>query len=148
MKEKFNLKMKGFKKLADEHNRLAIKYTTKFVKKIKISTDNPFSKLKLPDKYIPIRTKKALIQESVINNNCVATYDSKISKGKCAIYTTTYNQKRYTIEIRRKKSKGEYLFYVKQLYGKSNSIAPKELYKELNELMEKENYRLISCKND
>lgn len=142
MKKKFNMKMKSIKRLIEEHNKLSLEYKIKFVKTIKIPKDSIFKKLKLPPKYKLIKTKKALIEEGILNDNCVASYDTKINKGQCAIYTTFYENKRYTIEIKAKKKKGKYIFYTNQLFGKSNTIAPKELHQELNELLEKENLRI------
>ncbi|APU87368.1 putative Cpp50 domain protein (plasmid) [Clostridium botulinum] len=69
-----------------------------------------FLKLKLPKEYKLIKTKKSLIEEAVLNRNCVASYDDKINKGKSVIYTRIYKNKRYTIEIKRKLLKVNILF--------------------------------------
>ena len=143
MKKKFNLKIKSVKKLISEHNILAIEYRSKFVKTIKIPKDSVFLKLKLPDKYKLITTKKALIEESVINEHCVSSYDTDINKSRCAIYTTFYNNKRYTIEVRCSKARKKIQFYINQCYGKRNSEAPIELWNELTELMKSESIRIF-----
>lgn len=142
MKKKLNMKIKSVKKLISEHNMLAIEYRSKYTKTIKIPKDSIFLKLKLPEKYKLITTKKALIEESVVNEHCVSTYDTEINKSKCAIYTTFYNNKRYTIEIRFRKTAKKIHFYVNQCYGKRNSDAPRELWDELLELLKIESIRL------
>lgn len=146
MKKTFNLKIKSFNRLVNEHNELAIIYNSKFVKKIKIPENSVFLKLKLPKEYKLIKTKKALIEEAVLNRNCVASYDDKINKGSSVIYTRIYKDKRYTIEIKKKTSKGKHTFYVNQLYGKKNSKAPEELHNELNSLIKDENERIKKLK--
>lgn len=142
MKKTFNLKMKSINKLVEEHNRMAILYRAKYVKKISIPKDSPFLQLKLPPEYVLIKTKKALIEESVENQNCVAAYDTLINKGKCVIYSIICDKKRYTIEIRYKKQHEKIRFYINQFYGKKNTSAPEELDKKLKELIESENERI------
>jgi len=146
MRKKINLKIKSIKGLINEHNRLSIEYKTKYVKKIKVPKNSPFLKLKLPDKYVMIKTKKALVEESVLNENCVSSYDTKINKGQSGIFTTIYNNKRYTIEIKCRKQNKKYIFFVNQLYGKRNSEPPAELKKELKDLIHAENIRLSLLK--
>lgn len=143
LKRQFNLKMKSISRLIDEHNKLAIIYRSKYVKKIVIPKDSIFNKLNLPEEFQRIKTKKALIEESIINENCVASYDDRINRDRCAIFTRTYKNKKYTIEIIQKKQKGKYKFYVNQIYGRKNSIAPEELQRELDCLIEKENSKTI-----
>lgn len=142
MRKKFNLKMTSINKLIDEHDLLSIIYMSKSVKRIKIPKNSPFFKLKLPEEYKLIKTKKELVQEAILNKNCVATYDTKINRGKCAIYSIIYLGKRYTIEITYVNNRGRYSFHINQLYGKKNSIAPKELHEELRGLIRNENIRL------
>lgn len=142
MKKTFNMKMTSVARLIDEHNKLAIAYRCKYTKNITIPKNSIFNKLKLPKEWQRIKTKQALVEESILNNNCVASYDDKINRDKCAIFTRMYEGKRYTIEIIYKKYKGKYKFAVRQIYGKSNSIAPEQLEKELNKLIYDENLRL------
>lgn len=102
MKHKIKININSLKAFQKEHDKVSDEFFVKNVKNIptfKIPKTR-LSKLKLPSEYVLIRNKKLLIQEAIRMHNCVASYASKIEKGKCLIYTTLYEDKRYTIEIR------------------------------------------------
>ncbi len=145
LKQKINL-MISYKKLCSEHNRLALLYDSKRVRQFKIP-DTTLSKLVMPKEYVRITGKKMLLHEAAIQHHCVASYADKISRGKCLIYTTIYQEKRYTIEIIFSRKK----FVARQIRGVYNSLPPDSLPKELKKLLSAETARvnkLISSQSE
>lgn len=118
-----NLKIKSYRRLCEEHNKVSIKLRQKETKTIKIPKDSKFKNLKLPKEFEEIKTKKRIVEESIKQNNCVWSYAEDINKDICRIYSTIYEGKRYTLEIRKRRNK----FVLAQLYGVCNSYAPEEL---------------------
>ena len=136
LKEKVNLQI-SYKKLQSEHNRLTLLYDGKKVHQFKIP-DTTLSKLKLPKKYVLITGKRMLLEEAATQHHCVATYADKIRNGKCLIYTTLFQEKRYTIEIVFNRKK----YIARQIRGIYNSSPPTELSKELKKLLKDETARV------
>ena len=141
LKEKMSLRM-SYNKLKSEHNRLILLYDSRKVKQFKIP-DTTLSKLELPKEYVRITNKRGLLQEAVIQHHCVASYAEKINKGKCLIYTTIYQGKRYTIEIVFNRKK----FVARQIRGVCNSLPPDNLIKELKKLLRDETIRVNEQKS-
>ena len=140
LKEKISLRM-SYNKLKSEHNRLVLLYDSRKVKQFKIP-DTTLSKLELPKEYVRITNKGGLLQEAVIQHHCVASYAEKINKGKCLIYTTIYQGKRYTIEIVFNRKK----FVARQIRGVYNSLPPDNFTKELKKLLRDETIRITKRK--
>lgn len=115
------------------------KHKSKYKIEMKNSENSPFKKLKLPDKYKQIKSAEELYLEGAIQHNCVFSYLNKINNGNCIIYSRTYKDKRYTIEIAHKKNK----FTLAQLRGPFNSNPPEELTNEILSDLDKENERLF-----
>lgn len=126
-----NLKIKSYRRLLEEHDKLAIKLRYKETKTIKIPKDSKFKNLKLSNDFEEIKTRKRIIEESVKQNNCVWSYAEDINKDKCRIYSTMYKGKRYTLEIRKRKNK----FILVQLRGVCNSSAPIELHEKIKNIL-------------
>lgn len=129
----FNLNIKSIKRIESEHDRLTIKLRNKKTPIIKIPKDSKFKNLKLPIEFERIKTRKRLITESVINNNCVWSYAEKINKDKSAIYSVIYDNKRYTLEIKERRKK----YYLAQISGYGNSSAPVELIEKIKNIIKK-----------
>jgi len=136
-KRKFNLKIKSYKRIENEHNKLAMKNGLRG-QKLEIKKDNPFLKLKLPDEFEMIKETERLYKEGILNRNCVFSYLDYINLGKCMIYSTIYEEERHTIEIGIEDSK----FILKQIRTYANSEANSKLVKEINKILEKENQKL------
>jgi hypothetical protein len=84
-KERIDL-LSGKKTYIRLHDEIMVKNRVK-QSKIKLAIPSTeLSKLKLPSEFVRITTMKALIEESVRNHNCVASYAQQINKGKCLIY--------------------------------------------------------------
>ena len=123
---------KGYKRLHDE---LMVASRLKDQrKKIKIP-NNKLSKIALPKNFKRITTNKALIEESVENNNCVHSYINKINEGRCLIYTLDYNDEHCTIEIMLEKGK----YYVNQITKKHNQPISPKTDKYIEEVIQKAN---------
>lgn len=129
----FNLNIKSIKRIESEHDRLTIKLRNKKTPIIKIPKNSKFKNLKLPTEFERIKTRKRLITESIINNNCVWSYAEKINKDKSAIYSVIYDNERYTLEIKERRKK----YYLAQISGYGNSPAPVELIEKIKDIIKK-----------
>lgn len=104
------------KRMIDEHDHFMDNRTRKSynerVKPFKIPKDSKFKKLRdvLPKDFEWIKTKKRLIDESIMMHHCVWSYYDKIGRDACAIYSFLDKEgmfdckgrgevKRYTIEF-------------------------------------------------
>lgn len=126
-KKLFNIKIKSLKRLKNEHDKLSIELRQKETKTIKIPKNSKFKKLKLGSDFEEIKTKKRIVYESIIQNNCGWSYAESINKDRCRIFSTIFEGKRYTLEIRKRKNK----FALVQLRGECNSSAPIELHEKI-----------------
>ncbi len=119
LKTTVNLNIKSFKQLVREHDKLVIQLSERQCKNTQFSLteDNPFLSIKIPQEIIRISNPKELFYEGIINKNCVYSYLNRINKGKCMIYSTIINDKRYTIELIKKQNK----FIFNQIKGICNS---------------------------
>ena len=120
LKRPINFSIKSEKRMILEHNRLANEIEDKKLAEIKLSKNNPFKKLQMPNNIVPLLDRDSLIDESNFNHNCVKGYIPKINEGKCVIYSyrPTPNE-RYTTEIAYNKSKN--IFELAQIAGFANS---------------------------
>lgn len=119
------------------HDKLTYDFLMKKMKSknytLKIKEDSKFNDLRkiLPSEFEWIKNKKRLIQETVIQHHCVATYNELINKDICAIYSTIYKGKRYTMEFRKEKKK----FYLHQVQGKYNVENTAEIRKYVESIL-------------
>ena len=118
-----NLKIKSYKRICEEHDNISIKLRQKETKIIKIPKNSKFKNLKLGNEFEEIKTKKRIVEESVKQDNCVWMYADYINKDKCRIFSTMFEDKRYTLEIRKRRNK----FVLVQIEGKYHSKAPNQL---------------------
>lgn len=93
--------------------------------KLKIKK-GPLTKLKMPQEYKLLTTRKELQQEGIMQGNCVAIYDDAIESGRSSIYSATINGERLTIEIKYNKKNG---FYVNQCFCHYNEDCKPETLK-------------------
>lgn len=131
--KKFNLKLKSYNALIREHDNIILLINNKRTPSLKIPKDSVFKNVKLPENFERIKTKNRLLMESHMQKHCVASYAEFINKDKCSIYSTIYNDKRYTIEIRKRRNK----FYIAQIKGMFNADAPSELIEFINSKLNK-----------
>lgn len=135
LKQKINFKIKSYNRLKEEHDKLAIKFRLKSSKKLKIPKNSKFNKLKLSPDFKRITTTKKLIEESIVQKNCVSSYLDTINKDNCAIYSLMLNEKRYTVEIRKKYKK----FYLAQMKGFTNEEPNQQDYDYVKEMIKANN---------
>ena len=138
VKKKINLSYKSFKRLQKEHDILMRDSYMRHTSNIQIPKNTKFKKLRkiLPeDEFEWIKSKKRLIQETLIQDHCVWSYADLINSDKCAIYSFIYkdDNKRYTIEFRENKSK----FYIVQVQGHSNKLHTEEQRKYIQDILYK-----------
>ena len=130
LKIKPSMKMKSRARLETEHRRTTALLMAQGIPEIK-----PFDCYKdllaeLPYKHEFITKKKRLIQESVEQSHCVASYAHKINSGACGIYSILYDNKKWTLELN-KSNKG---FMIAQCKGLRNQSAPIELIEVISKL--------------
>ena len=130
-KEDVNLKIKSFKRLKAEHDRLMLKITTKKLPEVKVSDKSQFLKLKLPKDIKMLMTKKEIVEEGIINHNCVASYINKVNAQKCIICSLRKGNKRYTIEIGQQRNE----FCLIQIRGLFNTKPPDEVIEYVNNVI-------------
>lgn len=139
-KEKFNFNTVNKKTMKREHDRLAILYSKKEYKdmKLTIKDDNEFLKLKMPKDIKRLKTVSDFFAEGTVQSNCVFSYIPYVNKGKCMIYTMMKDDKKYTIEIVKNK-KG---YQLRQLSGFANSSAPTDVVEYVSNVIYENNKRL------
>jgi len=143
LKIKPSMKMKSRARLETEHRRTTALLMAQGVPEIK-----PFDCYKdllaeLPYKNEFITKKKRLIQESVEQSHCVASYAHKINSGACGIYSILYDDKQWTLELN-KTDKG---FMIAQCKGLRNQSAPIELIEVISKLPGLHEYNLEAALN-
>lgn len=130
----FNLDIKSYRRLVEEHDRLSDQLREKETPVIKIPKDSRFKKLKLPKEFEEIKTRKRIIEESRIQRHCVWSYANKINRDQCRIYSIVREGERYTLEVVRRKDK----FVANQIRGKGNQLPPKNLENEVCQLLDEQ----------
>lgn len=99
--------------------------------KLKIKK-GPLVKLKMPQDYKLLTTRKELWQEGVMQGNCVAIYDDAIESGRSSIYSATINGERLTIEIKYNKKNG---YYINQCFCRYNEDCKPETLKIVKDVL-------------
>lgn len=138
LRSKMNMRVKSFSKIKDEHNQMINPYMQKKAKQAKtakmtIPKKSIFRELKLSDNFEIIKTGKRLYEEGIFMHHCVYSYLTKVNKGKCVIAHLIYKDIPYTLEIAYKNKK----YICKQIYGKWDKPAPKEVWNYVNEELKK-----------
>lgn len=135
LKVKPSLCFSSAKRVKEAHDRLSEQYTAKHTQVIKIHQKSKFNALRkmLPEGFEWIRTRNRLVHEGCSMHHCVATYDTKINKDNCAIYSAINptDNKRYTIEFVVRNNK----YTVRQIYGIWNSTCPQEFWDYVQSLV-------------
>ena len=135
LKVKPSLCFSSAKRVKEVHDRLSERYTAKHTQVIKIPQKSKFNALRqmLPKEFEWIRTRNRLVHEGCSMHHCVATYDTKINKDNCAIYSAINptDNKRYTIEFVVRSNK----YTIRQIYGIWNSICPQEFWDYVQSLI-------------
>lgn len=139
LKEKLTLDISNYNTLIKVHNKTSEKYTKEYYKtqKVIIKKDNPFLKLKLPKDFKMLKTSKDFFIEGNTNKNCVLSYIPKVNERKCMIYSLLKDNKKYTIEIIKRRGK----FLLNQISGFANSPAPTDIREYVNEAIKIGNER-------
>lgn len=97
--KKLSLKISSVKRMRDEHNKLSRARILKGVKQVKM---HKLYKDLFKDFTIPVEevnSKKRLLQESIEQEHCVATYADRINRGDCGIFSMVFKDVRYTLEV-------------------------------------------------
>ena len=124
------LSERRYKELHDEYTK---EFNQKTLSKLKNRRLNIAKELRfnLESKGIYlIKDTKTLLEEGIEQHHCVGSYSTQVNKGYCAIYTTTINGIKYTIElVRHGKS-----VKINQMMTKYNKPAPHQLWIETEKL--------------
>lgn len=133
-KEKINISFKSIKKVKEAHDKLSEKNYMKRTPVVKITKETKFKLLRkiLPPEFEWIKTRKRLIEETVMQHHCVWSYADKINKDKCQIYSyVDENEKRYTLEFVIRKRQ----YVCVQMRGLANSQPPENLRTLVKEIL-------------
>lgn len=137
--EKISLLRTSMKKIKEKHDDLTLKSRLKYYK-VRLKIHKKYKLLELPKEYILLKTTKNIVQEGIEQNHCVASYIPAINNGRCVIYTTIYNDIKYTLEIVHTPRKG---YVLRQIQGYSNNIeVPVELREKTVNLLIENNKRI------
>lgn len=142
MNLKIPLTWHSLRAVKEWHDELAIRFRNKQLPTVKIPKDSIFKRLKMPQDCIRLTSRKQFLEESQVNNNCVAGYINRVNRDLCSIWSMRKpDGQRYTIEIRRRKAKnyqGGY-FCISQMLGFDNCDVPEIDYNRVRECLEKQN---------
>lgn len=133
-KEKININFQSVKKVKEAHDKLSEKNYMLHTPIVKISKETKFKPLRkiLPPEFEWIKTRKRLINETLMQHHCVWSYADKINKDKCQIYSyIDENKKRYTLEFVIRKGK----YVCVQMRGLANSPPPENLRTLVKEIL-------------
>lgn len=88
-KKKTTLRVYSEKRLTELHDDLSRKMQARMTSKIIIPKNTKFARLRelLPEEFEWITTKKRILDESVMQSNCVWSYAPRVSNDQCAIYS-------------------------------------------------------------
>lgn len=119
VKGKIRISFISVNKLVEEHDRLSKLNASKKTPKVEISKNSKFLRLRriLPDEFEWIKSRRRLIEESVMQNHCVWSYANKINDDISQIYSYVDEKgNRFTLEFMYKNNK----YYLVQIQGKHN----------------------------
>ena len=92
-----------------------------------------FKNLFLGSEFEELKTRRRLVEESLIQNNYCWHYVNAINRNKSRIFSTIYQNNRYTLEIRKSKNK----FMLNKLYGANYMSPPNELEENIEKRLAK-----------
>lgn len=128
LKRKMSLKIRSKTRIEDEHRKMTKERMIKGIKAINVAERY---KILFKDSDIQaelIETKERLLEESITQDHCVATYANQINSGSCAIFCITWEDKKYTLQVNS-------YFQNIQFKGHRNCDAPEACTKKVNELL-------------
>ncbi|GEM_PF-2057851 len=135
LKQKIPLNICSIKKLESLHNQAALDIINKQkrTEKEKLNIGDKFKNLiaRLPEEYEVIDDSARLKAESIMQNNCVASYKERINKGRSLIVSYLNSSCRYTIEVIVSRKK----YQLAQFLGKCNRQAPRELIDNFEKIL-------------
>lgn len=138
LKKMMSLKITSVKRIEDEHQKMSKERMIQGIKEIKVAKPYKDILTDLPFECELIQDKKRLLQESLDQDHCVATYGQQINSGSCAIFSLTYNEKRFTLQVQYREVNQEKRYEVVQLQGfRNRESVPAELSLMLRESLDK-----------
>ena len=121
LKKKIDLSATSVKALQRRHDKLSVESYKRRTPKVTIVKNSKFKGLNnlLSEDFEWIKTRKRLIEETAMQNNCVWSYAQLINKDVCQIYSVVYDGVRYTVEFGKRKGK----FVLRQVQGPHNGVS-------------------------
>lgn len=126
--KKINLNLNSVKSIIKAHNEAIEEMYKKETPIIRIRKDTKFKNLNLGPDFELISTRKRILKETEIQKHCVWSRADDINKDRCMIYSTIYENSRYTVDIR--KNNGN--FYIYEIKGVLNKEALDKLIEIIN----------------
>lgn len=139
---KLNLKIKSYKRLIQEHDRISFNISAKNIPEIKVFKKYPNIKSEGNFEVEKITNKNRLLAESQIQKHCVKTYSNSINSGRCCIYSFLdyRDNKRYTLEVQKRYDESDKLvFILNQIKGKFNANPSRDILFEINGILIRNN---------
>lgn len=145
-KQKIKINFRSLNGVRKEHDALLLINWAKYTPMIEIKAKTKFASLRrlLPKEYEWIRSRKRLIEETMMQHHCVAAYAELINTDRCQIYSYVNDEgQRYTLEFR--VSKGRYR--LNQVRGKYNVYDGDciKIQEETKKLIETQNSKRLSA---
>lgn len=130
-----NLKIKSFKRLVSEHDKLAKIIALNDVRVFEAPVPNVKEAEYEGVKIAYIKNEKDLIEESVRMKHCVASYEWRIISGKSIIYRVESETERATLELEKGISD---TFYLRQIKGPFNKSVTEKLIDTVKDILAKQ----------
>jgi hypothetical protein len=141
-KEKVNINFRSYTKLENAHNEISNKAYMKKTPLVKVKKNTKFASLRkiLPKDFEWIKTRKRLIQETIMQHHCVWSYAEYINKDICQIYSYVDDiGERFTLEF--KVVKGKYVCV--QIQGKYNKANTEKVLNIVKDILSKDTNKII-----
>lgn len=134
-KRRINLSW-GAKRWKEEHDRLSRAEALQ-----RMAADNVRYDVSKFEKYLPerfsgylIRTSRRLGMEGLRQRHCVASYDSRLKRGDCAIAAVFVDKQRWTVELALSKDENAPL-RIDQIKTRYNGLPPASVRQEIHDML-------------
>lgn len=127
----FKLDIESCEDLIMEQNSIITQVSPRKNSCILIPKNSRFNDINLPNTYERITSKRRLSLEINLNKYSLDTKEKLLKKDKCALYSTFYNNRRYTFVIKMRNKK----FYLAEIFNKYDFHVPNELMSNIKSFL-------------
>jgi hypothetical protein len=130
LNKKTSLKIRSKKRIEDEHRKMSKERMIRGIKNIKVKKEYHDLFKDSDFDFELITNKNRLLQESMDQDHCVATYGHRINNGECAIFSFKWEGLSYTLQVDRD-------FTIAQFRGYRNQDVPEALFEKVQTYLQK-----------